>query len=423
MSKPNDGADVGGVVQRVFREVGGGSSYPTLTKTNYSDWALLMKVKLKARGLWSVVQKKSGDEMEEMMALDVLASAVPPEMVATVASKDSAKEAWEEIRTLRVGDERVRAATAQQLLRRFENAAIKEEESIEDYSLRLSGMVQQLATLGKQVEEPKVVGKFLRSMPHRYRQIVVAIQSLLDVDTLTLANVIGRLKAAEEEFEAPPSSVSHAGKLYLLEEAWEERRKQRDGKKPTGGGPGGRGSGGRGGRSNRGRGHGGGGRDSNGSSSSGPAKLGKDQCKHCFKFGHWGRECPNRPRKEAANVVQEEEEALMMVRVAESTITSPDRSPPQNPSSDRVGGAAKDGRIRGSAGSDVERRRQPVHLYEQKVFVQLGAKEDQDTKIWICDTGATNHMCGSRAAFANLDEAIRGTVRFGDDSMVQIEGR
>jgi acyl-CoA synthetase (AMP-forming)/AMP-acid ligase II len=100
-----------------------------------------MKVKLKARGLWSVVQKKGGDEMEDMMALDVLASAVPSEMVATVASKDSAKEAWEEIRTLRVGNERVRAATAQQLLRRFENVAIQEEESIEDYSLRLSGMV------------------------------------------------------------------------------------------------------------------------------------------------------------------------------------------------------------------------------------------------------------------------------------------
>jgi hypothetical protein len=241
MSKPNDGGDVGGVVQRVFREVGGGSSYPTLTKTNYSDWALLMKVKLKARGLWSVVQKKGGDEMEDMMALDVLASAVPPEMVATVASKDSTKEAWEEIRMLRVGDERVRAATAQQLLRRFENATIKEEESIEDYLLRLSGMVQQLTTLGEQVEEPKVVGKFLQSVPHRYRQIVVVIQSLLDVDTLTLVNVTGRLKVAAEEFEAPPSSVSHASKLHLSEEAWEERRKQRDCKEPADGGPGGRG--------------------------------------------------------------------------------------------------------------------------------------------------------------------------------------
>uniref|UniRef100_A0A0E0EPK6 DUF4219 domain-containing protein n=1 Tax=Oryza meridionalis TaxID=40149 RepID=A0A0E0EPK6_9ORYZ len=33
----------GVVIQRVIREVGGGSSYPVLTKTNYSNWALLMK--------------------------------------------------------------------------------------------------------------------------------------------------------------------------------------------------------------------------------------------------------------------------------------------------------------------------------------------------------------------------------------------
>jgi hypothetical protein len=39
------------VIQRLIREVGDGSSYPALTKTNYSDWALLMKVKLKVRAL------------------------------------------------------------------------------------------------------------------------------------------------------------------------------------------------------------------------------------------------------------------------------------------------------------------------------------------------------------------------------------
>ena len=49
-------AESGTVVQRVIREVGGGSSYPTLTKTNYADWALLMKVKLKARALWTCIE-------------------------------------------------------------------------------------------------------------------------------------------------------------------------------------------------------------------------------------------------------------------------------------------------------------------------------------------------------------------------------
>ena len=44
------------VLQRIVREVGGGTSYPTLTKTNYSDWARVMKVKLKARHLWQAIE-------------------------------------------------------------------------------------------------------------------------------------------------------------------------------------------------------------------------------------------------------------------------------------------------------------------------------------------------------------------------------
>jgi hypothetical protein len=58
-----------------------------LTKINYSDWAMLMKVKLRARGLWVVVDKGGVDLLEDMMAFDALVSVVPPEMVATVADK------------------------------------------------------------------------------------------------------------------------------------------------------------------------------------------------------------------------------------------------------------------------------------------------------------------------------------------------
>jgi hypothetical protein len=35
-----------------------------------------------------------------MMVLDVLSSAVPPEMVSAVASKDMAKSVWETIKTM-----------------------------------------------------------------------------------------------------------------------------------------------------------------------------------------------------------------------------------------------------------------------------------------------------------------------------------
>ncbi|WVZ50369.1 LOW QUALITY PROTEIN: hypothetical protein U9M48_001627 [Paspalum notatum var. saurae] len=205
----NAGGSGGAVVQRVIREVGGGTSYPTLTKTNYSDWGALMKVKLKARALWAAVDPGGVEPQEDMMALDVLASAVRAEMVATIANKETAKAAWDAIKTMRVGDKH-------HLRRQFDLATSKEDENVEDYSMRLSGM---LATLGVTLDEPTVVGKFLRSMPAWFKQIVVAIQRLLDVSTLTLKEATGRLKAAEEELEAPPPSVHHNGKLYLTEEA------------------------------------------------------------------------------------------------------------------------------------------------------------------------------------------------------------
>jgi hypothetical protein len=70
----------------------------------------------------------------------------------------------------------------------------------------------------------------------------------------------------------------------------------------------------------------------------------------------------------------------------------------------------------GGAGSAVE-------IHEEKVFVQLGKPEEsRDTKTWIVDTGATNHMIGSRSAFVDIDTQVRGTVRFGDDSAAEIEG-
>jgi transposase InsO family protein len=64
-----------------------------------------------------------------------------------------------------------------------------------------------------------------------------------------------------------------------------------------------------------------------------------------------------------------------------------------------------------------------IHLDENKLFVQLGEKNAGGSACWILDTGATNHMTGQRDAFSELDTGVRGTVRFGDGSVVAIEGR
>jgi hypothetical protein len=107
----NDTSKDGVVIQRVIHEAGGMSSYLALTKTNYSDYALLMKVKFKARALWSVIEDGGADQQEEMMVLDTLCGAVPPEMVLMITKKETTKEAWDVITTMRVGDNRVKKVT------------------------------------------------------------------------------------------------------------------------------------------------------------------------------------------------------------------------------------------------------------------------------------------------------------------------
>ncbi|CAA0806954.1 Uncharacterized mitochondrial protein AtMg00300 [Striga hermonthica] len=42
---------------------------------------------------------------------------------------------------------------------------------------------------------------------------------------------------------------------------------------------------------------------------------------------------------------------------------------------------------------------------------------------WFLDTGASNHMTGNRELFTEIDEQIKGTVKFGDGSMVDIQER
>jgi hypothetical protein len=79
-------------------------------------------------------------------------------------------------------------------------------------------MAAHLATLGEEVKDGEIVTKMLRSLPPRFKQITIAIKTLLDVSTMSVIDLTGRLKEAKEAFEEAPTSLQQDGKLYLTEE-------------------------------------------------------------------------------------------------------------------------------------------------------------------------------------------------------------
>jgi hypothetical protein len=63
---------------RIVREVSG-TSWPMLTRTNYGEWAMTMKDRLRARWLWNAIDKGTDNEEDDISALEAILTAVPAE--------------------------------------------------------------------------------------------------------------------------------------------------------------------------------------------------------------------------------------------------------------------------------------------------------------------------------------------------------
>jgi len=135
-------------LQAVVRDVGPGGGWPTLTKTNYVEWAAVMRVKLQVRHMWEAVRYGDVDYDLDRRALDALIAAVPPEMQFSLTNKRTAKEAWDAIAAARIGSDRARKSTLQALRKEWENLAFKPGEDVDDFALRLNTLLQKMVQFG-----------------------------------------------------------------------------------------------------------------------------------------------------------------------------------------------------------------------------------------------------------------------------------
>jgi hypothetical protein len=77
-----------------------------LKRANYNEWSLLIKVNMHAQGICHAIEPEEEDVIEyrkDRLALATILRIVPPEMLASLATKRTTQSTWEAIRSHWVG--------------------------------------------------------------------------------------------------------------------------------------------------------------------------------------------------------------------------------------------------------------------------------------------------------------------------------
>jgi hypothetical protein len=173
---------------------------------------------------------------EHRAALSAILQAVPREMLHGLAKHDTAKAAWDAIKTMRIGVDRVREAKEQSFRRQFEAMRFKDAETLEESAMRLTAVVADIRDMGGVMEDERINKKLLRVVPKKYKPAAISLEQLLDVKTMALEELVGRLSTIDSYSDDEEEEAG--SKLYLTEEQWQARSKQKEQDASGGGGKG-----------------------------------------------------------------------------------------------------------------------------------------------------------------------------------------
>ncbi|KAG7558463.1 Zinc finger CCHC-type [Arabidopsis thaliana x Arabidopsis arenosa] len=335
---------------------------PMLTTTNYTVWAMKMRIALRVHKAWDVIETDVVDDDKNDIALALLFQSIPEALVLQIGEIDSAKKVWAAIKAKHVGADRVKEARLQTLMAEFDRLKMKDSETIDGFSEKLAEIASKSAALGETIESTKLVKKFLKSLPRKkYIHIVATLEQVLDLKTTSFEDIVGRLKTYEDRIDDEEDTQDDQNKLMYTNAETSYNGDYRN-----------RGRGGRGFYRGRGRGRNGG-RD-----------ISQITCFRCDKNGHFASQCPDRLLK-----LQETQE---------------------NENKD-------------TQNADELMMHEVVYLNEKHCVPSNFETSINGEECWYLDNGASNHMTGDKRYFDRLDETISGKVRFGDDSRIDIKGK
>nr|GEW27813.1 zinc finger, CCHC-type [Tanacetum cinerariifolium] len=161
-----------------------------LKPSNYSLWEMI-----------EPLETTKADNKKDKTAIAFLYQALPEEQLFQITKHKTAKAIWDALKTRHIGEQRVQQARLQTLKSNFEMLHIKEDETIDTFTRKLTTLVNKAASLGHTIEDSVVVRKLLNAVHDKFLQIVASIEQYSDLDEMSKDEAIGRLKTFEERLK------------------------------------------------------------------------------------------------------------------------------------------------------------------------------------------------------------------------------
>ncbi|KAE8732520.1 Detected protein of unknown function [Hibiscus syriacus] len=307
--------------------------------------------------------------MKDKTTLYMLFQAVDESDFEKIASATTGKATWDTLQKVFKGDDRVKQVRLPTLRDELEGMKMKESEGVSDNITRVQTVVNQLKCKGETLKDSRVVEKILRSLTDDFENVVCAIEESKDLEELTIDDLAGSLEAHEQRKkkkknesleEALQANVSIKDENVLYTQNFRGRGR---------------------GRRGRNNGRGGGGRCRSG--------YYEEKGSQANKIG------------EVEDVVVGEATDQIIQMLSATTECYSEKKVEEN----------------ANLVAEEETREDGVLMMTYKSTVP-----DRDT-VWYLDTRASNHMCGHKHLFVEMQEIEEGQVSFGDASKVQVKGR
>ncbi|GKB79942.1 hypothetical protein Tco_0946837 [Tanacetum coccineum] len=150
----------------------------------------------------------------DVKATNIILQGLPPEVYALVSNHRIAKELWERIQLLMQGTSLTKQERECKLYDEFDKFAYKKGETLRDFYLRFSLLLNDMNIYNVKLEQFQVNTKFLNTLPPEWSKFVTDVKLVWDLHTTNIDQLYAYL--GQHEFLANKACLMHESNLDPL---------------------------------------------------------------------------------------------------------------------------------------------------------------------------------------------------------------